>query len=183
MAENKEKKEESKIEYIEESEISGLSLEKKIIKLKEKFKKCREEKEEYLMGWQRAKADFINFKKESEGLMVDFRKWANENLIEEILPILDNFYRAESHLPDMKLRKVDWVKGIIQIKSQLEEFLKKQGLEEIKTLGEEFNPEFHEAVEEIKKEGEKSGKIIKEVQKGYLLQGKVIRSAKVRIVK
>ena len=116
MAENKEKKEESKIEYIEESEISGLSLEKKIIKLKEKFKKCREEKEEYLMGWQRAKADFINFKKESEGLMVDFRKWANENLIEEILPILDNFYRAESHLPDMKLRKVDWVKGIIQIK-------------------------------------------------------------------
>ncbi|MFH1462529.1 MAG: nucleotide exchange factor GrpE [bacterium] len=159
-------------------------MEDKLEELNKKLEECQKEKEEYLAGWQRSRADFLNYKKEEIERIGEILKYAGEGIILKILPILDNFGLVEKKLPD-NLREDDNVKGILQIKAQLSDFLKKQGVEEMESLGKKFDPNFHEAVEEIDidKEKEESGIIIEEVQKGYLLPGRVLRPAKVRVSK
>lgn len=150
--------------------------------LKKALEKCQKEKEEYLAGWQRARADFLNYKKEEMERISEILKYANEELILKILPILDNFEQAQKKLPE-NLKNDEYIKGLLQIKAQLQDFLKSQGVEEIKALGEKFDPNFQEVVEVVETKGKESGIIIEEIQKGYKLSGKVIRPAKVRITK
>jgi len=90
------KKKDQKEEEIifEETEVSGVDFAKKLKKVKDKLKRCQVEKSEYLDGWQRAKADLINFKKRSEEDKKSFAKYANKNLIHDLLPTLDNFEAA-----------------------------------------------------------------------------------------
>jgi molecular chaperone GrpE len=141
--------------------------------------KCQKEKEEYLAGWQRERADFLNYKKEEMERIAEILKYASEELILKILPILDNFEEAEKAIPPNEKNK--FLEGVLQIKQQLKELLEKQGIEEIKVLGEAFDPNLHEAIGVI--EGKDSGKIIEEVKKGYKLNGKVLRPAQVKITK
>ncbi len=148
---------------------------------KKKLEECQKQRDEYLAGWQRSRADFLNYKKEEAGRLQEFLKYANGELILRILPILDNFEKAEKEIPPEK--KDDYLKGILQIKTQLQDFLKSQKVENIKSLGEKFDPNFHEVVEEIAAEGKESGIIVEEVKKGYLLNGQVIRPAKVKVSK
>ena len=137
--------------------------------------------DEYLAGWQRAKADFMNYKKRQEETMADFKKYVKESSILEILLILDNFNEALKYIPQDN-RKSEWIQGILNIKKQFDTLLKQYGAKEIKTVGEKFNPEFHEAVEVIESDKE-TGIVIEEGQKGYTLNGKVIRAAKVKVSK
>ena len=106
---------------------------------------CQKQKEEYLAGWQRSRADFLNYKKEEMERIGELLKYAGEELVLKILPILDNFEIIEKKLPD-DLRKDDNIKGLLLIKNQLLDFLKSQGVEEIKSQGQKFDPNFHEAV-------------------------------------
>ncbi len=124
------------------------------------------EKEEYLAGWQRAKADFLNYKKEETERVEEMLKYVKQDLCLKILPILDSFELFEKN-----------------IKKQLQDFLKNQEVEEIKGVGERFNPNLHEAVKEVKIKNKESGTIVEIVQKGYKLHDKVIRPAKVKINK
>jgi molecular chaperone GrpE len=163
-------KNKDKIEYISEEDTGA--VDKKIKKIKKQLKACQKEKEEYLAGWQRAKADLINYKKEQEQKISDYYKFANQGLILEILMVLDSFEEALKHEKN---------EAIEQLYNQLKNILKNQGLEEIKAIGEKFNPEFHESVGEVK--GKKPGLIVKEVQKGYKLNNKVIRPSRVKISK
>ncbi len=137
--------------------------------------------DEYLNGWKRAKADFINYKKRQEEAIMMFRKYAREDFIIEFLPILDHLNEAVKHIPKNGDQS-EWIQGIVAIKMQLERILKNHGVQEVKTINEKFNPEFHEAVEAIELEGE-SGMISEELRKGYILNGKVIRAAKVKVIK
>lgn len=147
-----------------------------IEKLKIQIKEFEQKVEQYLNGWKRAKADFINYKKEQEQIFEEFIKFSNQNLILQILPVLDNFNLALKHLPK-EFENNEWAKGILYIKTQLEDILKNQGVEEIKTIGEKFNPEFHEVVS-----GDEQGDVIvEEIQKGYMLHGKLVRAAKVKV--
>ncbi len=164
----------------------------------EKQGECEKKCEEYLNNWKRAQADFENYKKEEVERISTLIKYAKEDMILNILPILDNIELAEKQLPE-KLKKgeegtpqsIEWTKGFLQIKKQIEEFLKKEGIEEIKAMGEKFYPETMEAVGEAdlssealaKGEGGKSGIVIEELQKGYNMNGKVLRPAKVKISK
>ena len=153
---------------------------------KKRLEDCEKQKNEYLAGWQRERADFLNYKKEEIERISEVLKYAGEELILKILPILDNFEKAEKEIPGDK--KDDYLKGILQIKTQLQDFLKNQQVEEIKALGEKLDLNFHEVVEEVEPASAeasagKSGIIIEEVKKGYLLNGKVIRPAKVKINK
>jgi len=157
-------------------------IKRKLEEVKKKLEKCEKEKEEYLAGWQRARADFLNYKKDEKERMENIIKYAGEDLILEILPILDNFEKAEKYLPS-DFRENEYIKGFLHIKAQLEEFLKKQGVEEIEALDKKFDPYFHEAIEMVERKDRESGLIIEEVQKGYKLHGKVIRPAKVKVVK
>ena len=148
--------------------------------LKKELEDCQKKSEEYLAGWQRARADFLNYKKEEMERIGEILKYAGEELILKILPILDSFEKAEKEIPEDKKDK--YLEGFLQIKRQMQDFLKNQGVEEIKTGGEKFDPNFHEVVAE--REGKESeGMIVEEVKKGYILNGKVIQPAKVKVIK
>jgi molecular chaperone GrpE len=136
--------------------------------------------EEYLNGWKRERADFINYKKGEMERIGELAKYANEEIILKIIPILDNVYLAESHVPE-ELKKNKWIDGFTHIKKQLSDFLSKEGIEPIKTIGEKFNPNIMEAVGEI--EGKEKDVVVEEVQRGYTMHGQVIRVAKVKISK
>jgi len=151
-------------------------MSKELEKLKKQLKEQEKQAQEYLSGWQRAKADYLNREKEIEREKIDWVKFTNLDLILKLLPTLDAFDYSLKHVPK-ELKNNQWVKGTEQIKKQLDSFLKVQNIEKIKTTGQKFNPDLHEAVE---KKGEE-GKIVKEIQAGYLMNDKVIRTAKVII--
>lgn len=169
---NNEDKEEIVVEEAID-ENGEISIKDKLDRIKEELKKCQKERDDYLAGWQRAKADFINARKDEEKRREEFLKFSNQLIIADILAVLDSFDLALSHYES---------KGFYLIQAQLNDILKKYGLSVIKSAGEKFNPEFHEAVAEIESDKE-SGTIIEEVQKGYTLNGKVLRAAKVKIAK
>ena len=150
--------------------------------LAKKLEECEKLKDEYLAGWQRARADFVNYKKEELERIESLISFANTGLMLKILPILDNFELAEKKM-DSKLKSDDNVKGLLQIKSQIQDFLKNQGIEEIKTTQMKFDPKLHEVVEEIEVKDKEPGIIVEELQKGYLLSDQLLRSAKVKISK
>jgi len=135
----------------------------------------------YLSGWKRERADFLNFKKNEAERIKKAIVFAREEMILEILLILDNIYLAEKEIPK-ELRKNSWVLGMMKIKDQLLDFLKRQEVEEIDCLNKSFNPYFHEAVEHVDSKKE-SGTITEILKKGYILNNKVIRPAKVKISK
>lgn len=143
----------------------------KLKKLKKKLTQCQKEKEEYLTQAQRARADLINYQRRQEQALEELKKYGQGNFVRELLPVLDSLrIGAEQN------------EGVKQIKEQLETILKNHGLKQIKTKGEKFNPELHEAVEQMKSK-EKEGMIVEEIQKGYLLNDKVLRASKVKIAK
>ncbi len=146
-------------------------------KLKKELEECQKLRDEYLAGWQRAKADFENYKKDEIKRQKEFIAFANQNLINEILPILDNLDIAFDSLPK-DLAENLWIKGVLNIDIQLRDILRKNGIEEIRVKkGDKFDPNFHEAIA-----SEEDGDEIVEVfQKGYLLNGRVIRPVRVKI--
>jgi len=143
---------------------------------------CQKQKEEYLAGWQRARADLLNYKKEEIERMGEILKLAGQEFVLKILPILDNFETAEKAIPQ-DLKEDGNFKGLLLIKAQIQDFLKGQGLEEIKSLGESFDPNLHEVVEQVEAKDRKPGTIVEEVQKGYKVNGCLLRPAKVKVVK
>jgi molecular chaperone GrpE len=154
------------------------------------LEECQKLKEEYLAGWQRTRADLLNYKKEEMERIGEILKYADVGLVLKVLPILDNFELTEKKIPE-NLKNDDNVKGLLQMKIQFQDFLKSLGVEEIRAVGEMFNPEFHEVTEEVEPsvakamEGKeiKSGIIVEEIQKGYKSNGRLLRPAKVKVVK
>ena len=139
-------------------------------------------KNEYLAGWQRARADLLNYKKEEMERIGELLKYANTDLILKILPILDNFEVIEKKLPE-NLKNDENVIGLLLIKNQILDFLKSQGVEEVKAAGEKFNPNLHEVVEELETSDKEQGTIMEEIQKGYKINDRLLRPAKVKVVK
>jgi len=163
-----------------------------IEELKKQLEECQKLKEEYLAGWQRARADLLNYKKEEMERIGELVDYATEELILKILPILDNFEIVEQKIPE-DLKNDNNIKGLLQIKNQILDFLKSQGVEEIKSVGQKFDPNFHEVVEDVPvealaKEGveekdKESGIIFEEIQKGYKINGRLLRPARVKVTK
>jgi molecular chaperone GrpE len=149
----------------------------------ESLKSALEEEEakakKYLSSWQRAEADFDNYKKRVEQERSENTKFANMALVINLLPVVDDFERALRSLPPT-LAGLSWVDGLRLIHRKLQATLETQGLTEIKSVGETFDPAVHEAVTQA--EGEE-GKIIEELQKGYKLHDRVIRPALVVVGK
>ena len=155
---------------------------KKKISLKDKLKEYQKLKNEYLACWQRERADFINYKKNELIRMGELVSYSNIDLILKILPILDNFELVENKLPE-QLKNDKNIKGLLQIKVQIKDFLKNQKIEEIKSIGKKFDPNFHEVIDEVQVRGKEQGIIVEEIQKGYKFNERVIRIAKVRVAK
>lgn len=126
---------------------------------------------EYVAQIQRIQAEFENYKKRTEKERITGQENANYNLILSLLPILDNFELALKHNDDL---------GVKMIRDELYKTLEGQGMETVKTNG-LFNPNIHEAISQ--ESGEKDGEIIEVIQNGYLLNGRLLRAAKVKITK
>ena len=127
----------------------------------------------YMDNWRRAEADFENYKKRVELDRAESARFASTAVILNILPVLDDLDRAFNSLPE-KLAHLTWTDGIRLIHRKLQATLEAQGVTEIKTTGENFDPSVHEAVGQTTGE---DGKIIEEAQRGYKLHGRVIRPA------
>lgn len=125
----------------------------------------------------RLQAEFDNYQKRVDKDMDAFRKFASQGLIEDLLPVLDSFELALQHTKDNK----DVHKGVELVFSQLSDVLTKRGVEKITAKG-TFDPNYHEALlTEASKKPE--GTILEVLQSGYTLNGKIIRTAKVKIAK
>ncbi len=147
---------------------------------KENIEKLKQECEEYLNGWKRAKADLSNYKKDELKRWEEFARFANEDIIRDLLSILDSF--------ELALRAMEQSgeveKGVYLIQNQLEDLLHRRGLEKIDIQeGQIFDPGLHDAVMMADGAENQDGLIAEEVERGYMLNGKVIRPAKVKVYK
>lgn len=144
--------------------------------------------EQYLSGWKRAQADYQNLKKEVENERVERAKFANERLLRDLLPALDQFALAMSFTPNPETlpeaeRKVwtNWLTGLRAVESLWGQASSQAGLVRISTDG-EFDPQLHDAIgQEVSDRPE--GSIVRVVQVGWLLHGKVLQPARVIVAK
>jgi len=147
--------------------------------LEEQLAQAREEAQRYLANWQRAEADFQNYKRRAEQERDETRRFASAALIINILPILDDLERALTSL-DARLAGLTWFDGIRLIYRKLMMVLENNGVSVIQAEGQQFDPRYHEAV--MHAEGEE-GKVLAEVQRGYKLHDRVLRPAMVIVGK
>lgn len=135
--------------------------------------------EEYLNGWKRAKADFLNYQKDEAKRFEQILKFGNEAIMKELIDVLDSFELALAAHPTEK--------GFYMVRAQLEDMLKKNGLEKmIVSVGHVFDPALHEAVGEVDPPAggdQLSNTIAEEVERGYTLHGKLVRPARVKVAK
>ncbi len=141
---------------------------------------ARMQAEENYQRLLRVQADFDNFRRRARAEKEDFAKYASLKLIEQLLPIVDNFDRALSSSKETK----DFdalVKGLDMTYRGIDQLLTAEGLKPIDSVGQPFNPEFHQAVMQVESEEHEEGIVVEELQKGYILKDKVIRPAMVKV--
>lgn len=136
--------------------------------------------EEYLNGWKRAKADLANSKAEEGKRLAEFAKFVGESMMKDLITVLDSFALASAAIPETNEAK----KGLLIIQAQLEEALKKHGLEKITAKeGDAFDPSKHEAMALVEGNGKPPETVAEEIEKGYSLNGKVVKPARVTVTK
>jgi molecular chaperone GrpE len=168
------KTEDPKAEQDSEKESEGQEITEDLASALEQEK---ERADRNLANWQRAQADLSNYKKRVDQEKQDLAKFANAALIGSMLNLVDDFQRARSTIPESILG-MTWVEGLFLIERKLGATLEAAGLSEIKALGEDFDPNLHEAV--MHGDGPE-GKIVEEFQRGYKLHDRVIRPAMVKV--
>jgi len=140
------------------------------------------EAEQYRDQFQRLAAEFENAKKRMEREKADYAKWAAESLILALLPIVDSFDAALQSLKHHDA-KDPMVTGVKLINRQLHELLTREGVERLQALGQPFDPERHEVVQQVASHDQPDKTVVEEIQAGYLLRGRLIRPAVVKIAK
>ncbi len=141
--------------------------------------KAQGDAQKYLDNWRRAEADLQNFKKRADQDREETRRYAGASVVINLLPIVDDLERALGSV-DSHLSALTWVDGIRLIYRKLLALLDNAGVRPIAAEGQQFDPRFHEAVAEV--EGEE-GKVLSEVQRGYMLHDRVLRPAMVVVGK
>lgn len=151
-------------------------------KLRQKLDACIKEKQEYLLGWQRAKADFANARREEEERRAFAARFAAEDIVEDMLPVLESFDRAFENREAWEAVDKNWRIGVEYIYGQLIEALKRHGLSISDPVGEKFDPALHASVETVPAATPEDDHIIVAVlRKGYALKEKVLKPPSVRV--
>ncbi len=135
----------------------------------------REKAESYYRNWQRAAADFQNYKRRVEQERSEAARLSSAALVINLLPVFDDLDRAVASV-DSTLAGLNWVQGVTAIHQKVGRLLEAMGVKEIEAVGEQFDPARHEA---IGKQAGDEGKVLQVAQKGYLLHDKVLRPAMV----
>ncbi len=174
---------EEDVDFAPEEEMGDIgAAQAKIRKLKEELAAAKAERQEYLDGWQRCKADSINARKEMFASAEKLGVQAKEMLVEDLIPALDGFDMAAG---SAAWQNVDpqWRNGIEQIRGQLVDALARHGVERFGTAGEPVDHAAHETVEERDEAEGESGTIVKVLRSGYRMKGRIIRPAQVIVKK
>ncbi len=179
MPQEPEEKENTNNESVENAPAEELpeELPEATINPEEALAEEKKRAEEYLATLQRTQADFINYKRRMEQERLDFNNYANANLCNSILPVVDDLERALAAVPE-EYAKSDWVEGVRLVERKFKTILEGQGVKPICALGMEFDPKLHEAV---RHEKGKEGMVIAEYQKGYMLNDKLLRPSRVSV--
>ena len=146
----------------------------------EKMLALQTEAQEYKDNWLRSQADFINYKKRMESNLSKTYEDAAGRIIKQLLPALDDMKRALDNQPE-DLVGSDWVKGIELIYQKFQAVFEYEGVAPMKIEGEQFDPNFHEAISQEESPDHESGQIIEEIQTGYMIGDRVLRHALVRV--
>lgn len=141
----------------------------------------RKEKDEISERMLRIQAEFDNFKKRTQREKVAERQYRSQDLVTELLPALDNFERALEVEVTGEAKSV--IDGISMVYRQIKDVLKAEDVEEIETVGKEFDPNLHHAVMQVEDDEVESNIVVEELQKGYILKDRVIRAAMVKVNK
>ena len=198
MAENKEE-EIKKSENIEEIPIPAEEVDSEVVEfefnddgeedLKKTLKKfradlkvCRKEKEEYLTGWQKERADFANYKKQEEDRKANFSEAMRERILSRFLTVIDSFNMAFANKEGWEKVDENWRKGVEYIYTQMNNIFEEYGVKPVGEVGESFDPSMHESIEMVPTDKKQDDhKVSQVVQKGYKLGDRIIRPARVNI--
>lgn len=156
---------------------------KDIVKnLRERLKLAEAERKEYLEGWQRAKADYVNSKREEDEERTKAIGRAKERIINDLLPVLDSFQVAFANKAAWEAVDKNWRVGVEYIHTKLLSTLEEHGVRAVGEVGEMFDPALHQSIESIEVDNERDDhKILEVLQKGYTIGGRVIRAARVKV--
>ena len=135
---------------------------------------------EYLDGWQRARAEFANYKRRMEAEREDMRCRSKEGILRKLLPIIDDFERAFQTIP-AEYADTPWANGISMILHKMLALLSQENVTSIEALGKPFDPHYHEAMLREDSTEHPDGAVIEEMQRGYLLGDHVLRPAMVKV--
>ncbi|WP_028561681.1 nucleotide exchange factor GrpE [Paenibacillus pinihumi] len=128
----------------------------------------------------RVQADYDNFRRRTQKEKEELAQYASMKLVTELLPVIDNFERAISAAKDSE-DKDSFIKGVDMIFRQFDQVLQQEGLKPMDTVGQPFNPDFHQAIMQVESEEYEEGIVVEEVQRGYILKEKVLRPAMVKV--
>lgn len=142
--------------------------------------KLRAEAEEHQQRFLRAQADFDNFRRRTLKEKEELAKYASMKLVTELVPVLDNFERALA-TAQQGAETESFTKGVEMIFRQFESVLQAEGVTAMNSVGQPFNPDFHQAIMQVESEEHEEGIVVEEVQKGYMLKDKVLRPAMVKV--
>ncbi|MBT2569103.1 nucleotide exchange factor GrpE [Planococcus sp. ISL-110] len=159
-----------------EADFSAEAEQETVDEAEELRKQLEVEQNKYL----RLMADYDNFKRRTQKDKEIANKFRSQSLLSDLLPVLDNFERALS-LQTNSEESASLLKGVEMVQKSLTEAVSREGLEEIKAVGEPFDPNFHQAVMQEKDESAEPGIVLQELQKGYMLKGRVLRPAMVKV--
>ena len=155
------------------------SLQIKLKELRTKLKETEKERNEYLDGWQRAKADAINKQKEIEEKQKDFAIFANQKLLLEMIPVMDSFQMAMANKEAWNSVDANWRIGVEYIKNQLESVFSNHGLTVFGQVGEVANSDTYTSIETVATDNQALDSTVAEIlQYGYKLKDRIIREAK-----
>jgi molecular chaperone GrpE len=157
-------------------------LKKTLKKLRQDLKVARKEKEEYLTGWQKERADFANYKKSEDDRKANYSESLREHILTRFLTVADSFNMAFSNREAWEKVDPNWRTGVEYIYSQLNSVFEEYGVKEIGKEGENFDPNIHESIETVETDKkEDNHKIAKVIQKGYKIGDRVMRPARVNV--
>jgi len=174
--------EEPEVLEFEFNEDGEEDLKKTLKKLRADLKACKKEKEEYLTGWQKERADFANYKKQEEDRKLNFSESVRERILTRFLTVADSFNMAFANREAWEKVDASWRKGVEYIYGQMNTIFEEYGVKPIGEVGESFDHNIHHSVEMVPtdKNGE-DHKIAEVIQKGYKLGDRVIRAARVNV--
>ncbi|MFZ2072780.1 MAG: nucleotide exchange factor GrpE [Minisyncoccia bacterium] len=157
-------------------------LKKTLKKYRADLKTCKKEKEEYLTGWQKERADFANYKKQEDDRKANFSEAMRERILARFLTVMDSFNMAFQNKEAWEKVDENWRKGVEHIHSQMNTIFEEYGVKPIGEVGESFDPNIHESIEMVRTDKkEDDHKVSSVIQKGYKLADRVIRPARVNL--